>query len=139
MRVNQVMVKNPITINPEATVRDAARVMRDKGIGSVIIVDERKPVGILTERDIVRRITAVGLNPETLTVEKVCSKPVVAVNDILDVDDAVDIMRDNKIRRLVIVDNNDDVVGIITSDDIGYNLRSMSETLAVKYIAAMKR
>jgi len=139
MRVNQVMVKNPITINPEATVRDAARVMRDKGIGSVIIVDERKPVGILTERDIVRRITAVGLNPETLTVEKVCSKPVVAVNDILEVDDAVDIMRDNKIRRLVIVDNNDDVVGIITSDDIGYNLRSMSETLAVKYIAAMKR
>jgi len=139
MRVNQVMVKNPITINPEATVRDAARVMRDKGIGSVIIVDERKPVGILTERDIVRRITAVGLNPETLTVEKVCSKPVVAVNDILEVDDAVDIMRDNKIRRLVIVDNNDDVVGILTSDDIGYNLRSMSETLAVKYIAAMKR
>ena len=139
MRVNQVMVKNPITINPEATVRDAARVMRDKGIGSVIIVDERKPVGILTERDIVRRITAVGLNPEILTVEKVCSKPVVAVNDILEVDDAVDIMRDNKIRRLVIVDNNDDVVGIITSDDIGYNLRSMSETLAVKYIAAMKR
>jgi len=113
--------------------------MRDKGIGSVIIVDERKPVGILTERDIVRRITAVGLNPEILTVEKVCSKPVVAVNDILEVDDAVDIMRDNKIRRLVIVDNNDDVVGIITSDDIGYNLRSMSETLAVKYIAAMKR
>ena len=139
MRVNQVMVKDPITLNPHASVRDAARLMRDKGIGSVIIVNERKPVGILTERDIVRRITAVGLNPETLTVDNVCSKPVVAVNHIMDVDDAVDVMRDNKIRRLVIVDNNDDVVGIITSDDIGYNLRSMSETLAVKYIAAMKR
>ena len=48
-------------------------------------------------------------------------------------------MRDNKIRRLIVVDNDDEVVGIITSDDIGYNLRSMSETLAVKYIAAMKR
>lgn len=133
------MVKDPITINLDASVRKAAQVMRDNEIGSVIIVKEKKPVGILTERDIVRRITAVGLNPETFTVEKVCSKPVVAVNQILQVDDAVDIMRDNKIRRLVIVDNNDEVVGIVTSDDIGYNLRSMSETLAVKYIAAMKR
>lgn len=139
MRVNQIMVKDPITINLDASVRKAAQVMRDNEIGSVIIVKEKKPVGILTERDIVRRITAVGLNPETFTVEKVCSKPVVAVNQILQVDDAVDIMRDNKIRRLVIVDNNDEVVGIVTSDDIGYNLRSMSETLAVKYIAAMKR
>jgi len=86
----------------------------------------------------VRRITAVGLNPEILTVEKVCSKPVVAVNQILQIDDAVDIMRDNKIRRLIVVDN-DDKVGIVTSDNIGYNLGSMSETLAVKYIAAMKR
>jgi len=133
------MVKDPITINPEASVRDAARMMRDKEIGSVIIVNGKKPIGILTERDIVRRITAVGLNPEILTVEKVCSKPVVAVNQILQIDDAVDIMRDNKIRRLIVVDNDDEVVGIITSDDIGYNLRSMSETLAVKYIAAMKR
>jgi len=133
------MVKDPITINPEASIRDAALIMRDKEIGSVIIVNGKKPVGILTERDIVRRITAVGLNPETLTVEKVCSKPVVAVNQILQIDDAVDIMRDNKIRRLIVVNNDDEVVGIITSDDIGYNLRSMSETLAVKYIVAMKR
>ena len=139
MSVNRIMVKDPITINPEASVRDAARIMRDKEIGSVIIVNGKKPIGILTERDIVRRITAVGLNPEILTVEKVCSKPVVAVNQILQIDDAVDIMRDNKIRRLIVVDNDDEVVGIITSDDIGYNLRSMSETLAVKYIAAMKR
>ncbi len=139
MSVNRIMVKDPITINPKASVRDAARIMRDKEIGSVIIVNGKKPIGILTERDIVRRITAVGLNPEILTVEKVCSKPVVAVNQILQIDDAVDIMRDNKIRRLIVVDNDDEVVGIITSDDIGYNLRSMSETLAVKYIAAMKR
>ncbi len=139
MSVNRIMVKDPITINPEASVRDAARIMRDKEIGSVIIVNGKKPIGILTERDIVRRITAVGLNPEILTVEKVCSKPVVAVNQILQIDDAVDIMRDNKIRRLIVVDNDDEVVGSITSDDIGYNLRSMSETLAVKYIAAMKR
>ena len=139
MSVNRIMVKDPITINPEASVRDAARIMRDKEIGSVIIVNGKKPIGILTERDIVRRITAVGLNPEILTVEKVCSKPVVAVNQILQIDDAVDIMRDNKIRRLIVVDNDDEVVGIITSDDIGYNLRSMSETLAVKYIVAMKR
>ena len=139
MSVNRIMVKDPITINPEASVREAARMMRDKEIGSVIIVNGKKPIGILTERDIVRRITAVGLNPEILTVEKVCSKPVVAVNQILQIDDAVDIMRDNKIRRLIVVDNDDEVVGIITSDDIGYNLRSMSETLAVKYIAAMKR
>jgi CBS domain-containing protein len=139
MRVHNIMIKNPITVQPDTPVREVARLMRDKGISSVIITDENKPVGIITERDLVRRILATGLNPENLTSEQIASKPVVAVNQVMAVDDAVDIMRDKEIRRLVIVDEEDYVVGILTSDDIGYNLRRMSETLAVKYITSMRR
>lgn len=139
MRVYNIMVKNPITVRPDTTVKEVARLMRDMRISSVIITEDNKPLGIITERDLVRRILATGLNPENLTSDQIATKPVVAVNQVLEVDDAVDIMRDKKIRRLVVVDDEDYVVGIVTSDDIGYNLRSMSETLAVKYLTAMRR
>jgi CBS domain-containing protein len=139
MRVHRIMVKNPITVRPETSVIEVAQLMRDRSISSVILTEDDKPIGIVTERDLVRRILAAGLDPNTLTSDQIASKPVVAVNQVIEVEDAVDIMRDKEIRRLVIVDDKDFVVGILTSDDIGYNIRSMSETLAVKYLAVMRR
>jgi len=139
MKVFEIMVKNPVTVSPETSIRDAARTMLEKSIGSLIISKDEKPLGILTERDLVRRVLAVGRNPESTKVFDVCSKPVVAVSEFMEIDDAVDAMNEYKIRRLVIINNEDKVTGIITTDDIGYNLRRLSEALAIKYITLMRR
>lgn len=58
MRVSEVMVRNPVKVSPDTPIREVARLMRDKSIGSVIIVKDDKPVGIVTERDLVRRVLA---------------------------------------------------------------------------------
>jgi CBS domain-containing protein len=112
---------------------------RERSIGSVVLVREKRPVGIVTERDLVHRVMALSADTRSLKAWNVCSRPVVAISQLGSVDDACDMMREYGIRRLVVVDDSDKVVGVLTTDDIGFNLRSMSEELAVKYLIMMRR
>lgn len=128
------MVKNPVIVDPNTSCGRIARLMRDHKIGSVILADKNgKPVGIVTERDLVHRVMALEKDPDMCYAHQVSSKPVVAVGVHADVDMVVDLMNDYKIRRIVIVDEKDKIVGIVTTDDLSKGLREMSEELAVKY------
>jgi len=139
MRVSDIMTRTPIVISPLASVDEVAHIMREKGISSVILVTNGKPIGIVTERDLVHRVMALGKDPKKLMAADVCTKPVIAVSHYSEVEDAVETMNEHKIRRLVVVDDLDHVTGILTTDDVGYNLKSMSEELAVKYLTLAKR
>ena len=139
MNVSDLMVKDPIVVDMLTPVREVAKLMRDRAVSSVIIVKNERPVGIITERDLVRRVLATNRDPESLKAFDICTKPVIAVSDLSSIEDAIDLMRENKIRRVVIVDGNDRAVGILTTDDLGYNLKRMSEDLAIKYITTMRR
>jgi CBS domain-containing protein len=139
MRVSDIMTTAPVTISPAARVDEVAHLMREKKISSVILVTNGKPVGIVTERDLVHRVLALDKDPRKLMAADICTKPVIAVSIYCPVEDAVDTMNEYKIRRLVVIDDKDHVTGIVTTDDVGYNLRSMSEELAVKYLSLTKR
>ncbi len=129
----------PVTVSPAARVDEVAHLMRDKGISSVILVTNGKPVGIVTERDLVHRVLAVEKDPKRLMAADICTKPVVAVSVHCPVEEAVDKMNEHGIRRLVVIDDRDHVAGVVTTDDVGYNLKSMSEELAIKYLSLTKR
>jgi len=140
MLVSEVMVKDPVRVRPDTSIGEVARLMRDKAIGSVILVVDDKPVGIVTERDLVRRVLASGRSPGSLKASDVCTKSVVTTSGLANVEVAVDIMNDYNIRRLVVVDDRSGkVVGILTTDDIWRNFRSLSEELAVKYMIMARR
>jgi CBS domain-containing protein len=139
MQVADIMVKNPVMVSPNTSVRTVAKFMLEKSIGSIILAENGRPVGIVTERDLVRRVLALGKNADALVALDICSRPVVAISELDDVDSAVDLMKKSEIRRLVVVDLNDRVVGIVTTDDIGYNLRQMSEELAIEYMVLSTR
>ncbi|MBS7620224.1 CBS domain-containing protein [Candidatus Bathyarchaeota archaeon] len=139
MKVSEIMTKDPIKVKIMTPIKEVAKLMRDKSVSSVIIVKNEKPIGIVTERDLVRRVMASDRDLNRITAFDICSKPVVAVSEISEIDDAVELMKKNKIRRVVVVDSSDRVVGILTTDDIGYNLKSLSEDLAIKYVTIMKR
>lgn len=139
MKIADVMIRDPVVVKPDASCRRIAQLMRDNKIGSVIVSIEEKPVGVVTERDLVHRVMAGGMDPKRCFASEVMTKPVVAVGVHGDVDLAVDMMNEYKIRRMVIVDNKDKVVGILTTDDLAKNLRSMSEELAVKYMILARR
>jgi len=120
-------------VDPKTTCARIARFMRDRKIGSVVLIEGEKPVGIVTERDLVHRIMAEKKDQNICLAEDVATKPVIAVSIHADVEMAMDIMNDYNIRRIVVVDNDDKVVGIVTTDDLSKQLRGMSEELAVKY------
>jgi CBS domain-containing protein len=139
MRVLEIMVGNPVRISPDASVREVAKLMRDKSVGSVILVEDDLPVGIVTERDLVRRVLASDRDTEPMKAFDICSKPVISILDLDEVDVAVGLMKRHRIRRLAVINRDDKVVGILTTDDIGYNLRRLSEELAIDYMVLSRR
>lgn len=139
MKVSEVMVRDPVKVSPDAPCGHLARLMRDKGIGSVVVVEDGKPVGIVTERDLVHRVMAASMNPDGCTAAQISSRPVVAISVHTDVEMAVDTMNEYRIRRLVVVDDHDKVAGILTTDDLARKLREMSEELAVKLMILSQR
>jgi CBS domain-containing protein len=91
--------------------------MQEHNIGAVVVVQNQRPVGIITDRDVALSLGAQGLVPET-PVQKVMTKHVLAIPDDTSVHAATSFMRDRGIRRLPIVDGEDRVVGMVSMDDI---------------------
>ena len=117
--VRDVMSPCPQMLAPDATVMDAAELMRREDIGDVLIMadDDRTLVGILTDRDIVVRALAEGRDPAQTRVADVCSRDVATIGPDESVGTAVRIMREKAIRRLPVADERQ-VVGMLTIGDI---------------------
>ena len=115
--VMEVMSKTPMTASPDETVDRAAATMRTKDIGSLIVVENGRPTGIVTERDIVTKVVAANKVPSSVKVRDIMSSPVVAVGPREEVVQAARLMSERKIRRLAVVDNGK-LVGVVTENDI---------------------
>lgn len=117
-RIQDVMTTNPETLPESTTVREAAEAMRANDIGDVVIVDDNgKLSGILTDRDIVVRVVAEGRDPRTTRIGDIASRDLTAVSPDDPVDRAVQLMRDKAIRRLPAVDKGKPV-GIVSIGDL---------------------
>lgn len=106
------------TLPPTACVEDAVRVMSERNLGSVVVVDGRRPIGILTDRDLVLRVLRRGLPPEGTQLAEVMSTKLVTAEDECPYDEAAWRMREHRVRRLPIVDGDGSLVGIVTLDDL---------------------
>ncbi|KJY39147.1 MULTISPECIES: CBS domain-containing protein [unclassified Streptomyces] len=118
-RVHEVMTGNPVTVEQLTSLAEAARVMRDAGIGDVLVVDQGRLCGILTDRDIVVRALAEDQDPAETTVRAICSGDPLTVRPDDRVDQAIDLMRRRALRRLPVVEaENGELVGIVTLGDL---------------------
>ena len=116
MKIREIM--RPVRIiSKEDTVRKAAQMMADNRIGSLIVVDGKKIVGIITERDMLTKVTAQGKPSDKVSVDDVMTSKVLTISPDSYLDDAVYIMMDRKIKKLPVVDAGE-LVGIVTSTDI---------------------
>lgn len=117
--IREVMSPCPRALSPDATVLEAAEVMRRDDIGDVLVMadDNRRLVGILTDRDIVVRALAEGRDPAQTRIGDVCSQDVVTISPDESVGTAVRIMREKAIRRVPVADDRE-VVGMLTIGDI---------------------
>jgi CBS domain-containing protein len=136
MSIGDIMTEKLKTIDSSSTAQEASKKMRDKNISSLLVVDNKnsnKPIGIVTERDLVRKVCVNDANSSKISIKELMSSPLVTIDSRSSVEVAADIMAQNKVRHLLVVEENtndsdddDDYrisrpLGIITpSDFVGY-------------------
>jgi CBS domain-containing protein len=124
--VKDIMTKNVVTITADKTVFEAAELMDSMKIGCLIVAQNEVPVGIVTERDIVRRIVAKKVSSE-VKISEIMTKKLVTVDPDSSLKDAARLMSNNGIRRLPVVKQNK-LVGIVVSSDFVRNVGKKSTT-----------
>ena len=110
------MKREVIAINPDISIREASKVMSQHNIGSLLVLDDEKLVGILTERDVLN-LVARGENLDEVKVKDVMSRDVITIESDKKIEDAVDLMLKHKIKKLPVMESGK-IVGIITTSDI---------------------
>jgi len=115
--IRDVMTSKPKMLASTATLAEAANIMRQDDIGGVLVEENGKPCGIVTDRDIVVRGIAAGKDPKSTPVKEVCSEKLVSVKPDDSVDEAVRLMRERAIRRVPVMDDGNPV-GIVSLGDL---------------------
>lgn len=129
-QVKDVMTPGAITCGVRDTAADAARVMKQHAIGDVLVLDDGRLCGMVTDRDIVVRVIAEGRDAEATPLADICSNDVVTVRPEDSATHAVQLMTDRAVRRLPIVDG-DKIVGIVTIGDLAVERDERSALAAV--------
>ena len=109
--------KTIFTINPESTVFEAISLMADKGIGALVVTDQEKVVGILSERDYMRKVTLMERTSKETTVGEIMTAKVLTVTKSTSVENCLSLMTDRHLRHLPVVEN-EKLVGLISIGDL---------------------
>jgi CBS domain-containing protein len=123
------MITDLVTISPNTSIYETAKKMRDSKIGSIVVTKNSQVVGIVTERDLVRRVLAEYLDPRTITITNIMTPQVTSISLEEDIADAAHLMRKNGIRRLTVLQDGI-LVGIITTNDLLRNMTRHIEDVA---------
>ncbi|MDW0203050.1 MAG: CBS domain-containing protein [Nitrososphaeraceae archaeon] len=124
--VRDLMRKNPYTVAESASIQDTARIMNDKKVSSLVILDENNnPVGLVTERDLVRKVCINDLPTNRVTNKEIMSSPLITIDSESSASTATDLMLKNNVRHLLVINNeskdNNQPIGIITPLDLVKN------------------
>lgn len=120
MYLRKITKKKVVTVGPKETVVKAARLMEKKNVGSVVVIHNKKPVGIITDRDIAVRVVAKNADGDSTVVEDVMTKNIVTGREGQRAAELAKVMHDHGIRRIPIVGKRGELTGIITLDDLLY-------------------
>ena len=118
MSLKELMTEDVTYLPSTATVLDAAKFMTSMNVGSVIVADGESPSGLITDRDIVAKVIALGKDSSTTKIGEVMVSPVVTISEDKDIIDATKLMSTHGIRRLPITDAKGNLAGVISLDDV---------------------
>ncbi len=120
--IKDYMTKDVAYCSPDTELQKVAQMMVDFDCGEIPVLDQdKKVVGVVTDRDIACRVVARGRNPSKLTARECMSDHIVTINQDASFDECVDLMEDNKVRRLPVVDQDGHCCGIISQADLARN------------------
>jgi len=115
--VSDVMTKDPVSLKADASVAEAAKAMSEFRIGSVVVMDNGKPLGIVTDRDIVVRAVAKGSDPTTTRLADISTRDIATVSPDQSVDEAIQVMKSRDVKRVVVMDDSR-LEGIVSLGDL---------------------
>jgi CBS domain-containing protein len=138
MNVSEIMTPNPACCTPETSLPEVARLFVDHDCGAIPVVDSpgnRRPLGIVTDRDIACRAVAAGKNTLELTARDCMSAPVVTVSLEASLNDCCEAMEKNKVRRVLVVDRTGACCGIVAQADIAVRGKESKAAAVVKQVS----
>ena len=127
--VRDVMSKNVKTVRPNSTINEVVRKMNKFEIGSIVVADGEKPVGIITERDILRRVLEVTVASEAMKAKEIMTSPVLTIGSEATTEEAATLMNLKRIKKIPVLEDGK-LIGIVTSTDIVRNEPRLVETLS---------
>jgi CBS domain-containing protein len=138
MKIHEVMTRGVETVSSGATLEFAAKKMLNRNVGFLPVVDSEKVVGVVTDRDVVLRAVSFGMRPAMTTVGQVMTKRVLSVRDYESLTDASLVMEKNLVHRLLVLDRQERLVGIVSLSDIAAKTREerLSGHVLAKVVAA---
>ncbi|MHA2065458.1 MAG: CBS domain-containing protein [Candidatus Thorarchaeota archaeon] len=125
--VNDIMSQNAVTTTPFITMDKAAKIMGERRIDSLVILRDKTPVGIITERDLLSHVLVLGLDPRTVKVESIMSSPLISINPMATIKEVAQKLMETKGR--IPVFENGRLVGIVTASDLLKSMPKVSETM----------
>ena len=138
MQVKEIMTTDPACCLPETSLQEVGKMMIDHDCGEIPVIEDKEtklPIGVITDRDIVCRTVARGVNPLELTVADCMSKPCVTVTPDMSVEECSAIMEENKIRRVPVVDAAGSCCGIVALADIALQAKRSVTAEVVKEVS----
>ena len=135
MQVSEIMHQGLQTIKSTDTIKNAAQIMKDFDIGSIPVYEESRPVGLITDRDIVISCVASGASFDS-PVSEAMNPEFVCVREEQDINEAAKLMKERRLSRIVVVDQKQQPVGMVTLQDISNNLRD--ETIKGEILSKIK-
>ena len=126
--VRDIMTKDVKVVRPDSSVKEVVATMNRFNIGSIVVVQGDRPVGMISERDILRRVVEPCLSPETLTAGQVMTSPVYTIKETASINEAAKLMAEEKVRKIPVM-KKDKLVGIVTFTDIVTKVLSMISIL----------
>ena len=126
--VKDAMTRRVKTVALDSSIKEAAQKMNKFEIGSVVVVQGKRPVGIITERDLLRQIVEPWLDPEVVNVRNVTTTPLTTIREEATLEEAAEIMMNRRIKKLPVVKNGK-LVGIVTATDLTRNAPQLIDRL----------
>jgi len=126
--VRDIMTKDVKVVRPDSSVKEVVATMNRFNIGSIVVVQGDRPVGMISERDILRRVVEPCLSPENLTAGQVMTRPVYTIKETASINEAAKLMAEEKIRKIPVM-KKEKLVGIVTFTDIVTKMLSMISIL----------
>jgi CBS domain-containing protein len=118
VKLTNLIRRSVETIDPTASCVEAARQMRDARVGSIVVADQGRPLGMVTDRDLALRVIAAGLEAEKVSVRQIMSARPIFVTEDRDLGEVLELMRDLAVRRIPVIDAEQRLVGVVSLDDL---------------------